>query len=108
MANIKHGTQAPRSTGAVRERGDWVPILPALLEFTVHGARCVSWHPGPVRRGAPTATTGLLLTDPLGESVHPTIDIDAIVEASGLLEVRLIEADVASCGLSRDVESGVI
>ena len=40
----------------VRGRGDWAPILPALLEFAVHGARyAFPAVPGPVRRGVPTS-----------------------------------------------------
>jgi hypothetical protein len=40
----------------MRDRGDWSPVRPALLEFAVHGVRYV-WpaQPGPVKRGVPTA-----------------------------------------------------
>jgi hypothetical protein len=54
------------------------------------------------------ATAGLLLTDPLAESVRPTVDVDAIVEASGLTQFQRIEAAVASRGFARDVDSDVI
>ena len=54
------------------------------------------------------AMAGLLLTDPLAESVRPTVDVDAIVEASGLTQFQRIEAEVASRGFARDVDSGVI
>lgn len=40
----------------MRGRGDWVPVLPALLEFAIHGVRYA--YPavaGPVKRGVPTA-----------------------------------------------------
>ena len=36
------------------------------------------------------ATAGLLLTDPLAESVRPTVDVDAIVEASGLTPAEVL------------------
>ena len=39
-----------------RGRGDWAPIIPALLEFAVHGVRYA--YPaliGPVKRGVPTS-----------------------------------------------------
>jgi len=40
----------------VRGRGDWAPVLPALIEFAEHGVRYV-WptSPGAIKRGVPTA-----------------------------------------------------
>lgn len=39
-----------------RGRGDWSPVVPAILEFAVHGVRYV-WPAelGPVKRGVPTS-----------------------------------------------------
>lgn len=54
------------------------------------------------------ATAGLLLTDPLAESVRPTIDVDAIIQADNLMHFYRIEAQMEACGFVRDVASGVI
>ena len=53
------------------------------------------------------ATAGLLITDPLADSVRATKDVDAIVEA-GLGQFHRIEQEVAESGFVRDVESGVV
>lgn len=53
------------------------------------------------------STAGLLLTDPLAEGVRPTLDVDAIVQAS-LIQYYQIEADLEQRGFVRDADSGVI
>ena len=53
------------------------------------------------------ATAGLLVTDPLADSVRATKDVDAIVEAR-LAQFHSIEEQIADLGFVRDVESGVI
>lgn len=53
-ASVKRATLA--GLAVVKERGEWAPVLPALLEFAVHGARyAFPAVPGPVRRGVPTS-----------------------------------------------------
>lgn len=49
---------------AMRGRGDWSPIRPALLEFAEHGLRYV-WPAvvGPVKRGVPTSFGALPLSE---------------------------------------------
>lgn len=54
------------------------------------------------------STAGLLLTDPLAEGVRPTLDVDAVVEASDLIHFGRIERQLAQLGFLRDVDSGVI
>ncbi|HEX2082473.1 MAG TPA: hypothetical protein VHF86_03190, partial [Xanthomonadaceae bacterium] len=54
------------------------------------------------------STAGLLLTDPLAESVRPTMDVDAIVEADDLTQFYRIEVELEQRGFIRDAESGVI
>ena len=54
------------------------------------------------------STAGLLLTDPAAESVRPTKDVDAIVEAESLPQFYRIEAQVEALGFVRDADSGVI
>lgn len=53
-ASVKRA--AAGGLAAVRGRGDWSPVRPALLEFAIHGVRYV-WpaEVGPVRRGVPTS-----------------------------------------------------
>lgn len=53
------------------------------------------------------AVAGLLVTDPLADSVRATRDVDAVVNASRVL-FHLIEATVAERGFARDVSSDVI
>ena len=53
------------------------------------------------------AVAGLLVTDPLADSVRATRDVDAVVNASRVLFHR-IEATVAERGFARDVSSDVI
>lgn len=53
------------------------------------------------------ATAGLLVTDPLADSVRATKDVDAVVEAR-LAQFHRIEEQVAGLGFVRDVESGVV
>lgn len=53
------------------------------------------------------AVAGLLVTDPLAESVRATRDVDAVVNASRAMFHRIEEA-VAARGFARDVGSGVI
>ena len=53
------------------------------------------------------AVAGLLVTDPLADSVRATRDVDAVVNA-GLALFHRIEATVAGCGFVRDVSSDVI
>lgn len=53
------------------------------------------------------ATAGLLVTDPLADSVRATKDVDAIVEAK-LAQFHSIEEQVANLGFVRDLESGVV
>ncbi len=53
------------------------------------------------------ATAGLLVTDPLADSVRATKDVDAIVEARSA-QFHRIEQQVADSGFVRDVESGVV
>lgn len=53
------------------------------------------------------AVAGLLVTDPLADSVRATRDVDAVVNASRALFHR-IEASVAERGFARDVSSDVI
>ncbi|MDQ3289402.1 MAG: MarR family transcriptional regulator [Pseudomonadota bacterium] len=53
-ASVKRA--AASGLAVVRGRGEWSPVIPALLEFTVHGARyAFPAAPGPVKRGVPTA-----------------------------------------------------
>lgn len=52
------------------------------------------------------AVAGLLVTDPLADSVRATRDVDAVVNASRALFHR-IEATVAERGFARDVSSDV-
>ena len=53
------------------------------------------------------AVAGLLVTDPLADSVRATRDVDAVVNASRAGFHRIEEA-VAACGFARDVSSEVI
>lgn len=53
------------------------------------------------------AVAGLLVTDPLADSVRATRDVDAVVNASRATFHR-IEEDVAACGFARDVSSELI
>lgn len=53
------------------------------------------------------AVAGLLVTDPLAESVRATRDVDAVVEA-GFVQFRRIEEQVAASGFVRDADSDVI
>lgn len=53
------------------------------------------------------AVAGLLVSDPLAETVRATVDVDAVVRAT-LGGFHRIEEDVASCGFVRDIHSGVI
>ena len=53
------------------------------------------------------AVAGLLVTDPLADSVRATRDVDAVVSANRALLHR-IEALVATRGFARDVSSDVI
>lgn len=53
------------------------------------------------------AVAGLLVTDPLADSVRATRDVDAVVNASRAVFHR-IEATVAERGFARDVSSDVI
>lgn len=48
------------------------------------------------------STAGLLLTDPLAESVRPTLDVDAIVQADSLAHYYRIEAQLEQRGFVRD------
>lgn len=53
-ASVKRAVTA--GLAAEHGRGEWEPILPALLEFAVHGARyAYAAVPGPVKRGVPTS-----------------------------------------------------
>lgn len=53
-ASVKRAVAA--GLAAEHGRGEWEPILPALLEFAVHGARyAYAAVPGPVKRGVPTS-----------------------------------------------------
>lgn len=54
------------------------------------------------------STAGLLLTDPLAESVRPTMDVDAIVQADSLAHYYRIEAQLEQRGFVRDAAAGVI
>lgn len=54
------------------------------------------------------STAGLLLTDPLAESVRPTLDVDAIVQADSLAHYYRIEAQLEQRGFVRDAAAGVI
>lgn len=53
-ASVKRAAAA--GLAVVRGRGDWSPVIPALVEFALHGVRYV-WPalPGPVKRGVPTS-----------------------------------------------------
>lgn len=51
---------------------------------------------------------GLLLTDPAAESIRPTRDVDAIVEAASLAGFYRIEAMLPARGFVRDIDSEVI
>lgn len=53
------------------------------------------------------AVAGLLVTDPLADSVRATRDVDAVVNATRAMFHR-IEAAVAQRGFARDVQSDVI
>lgn len=53
------------------------------------------------------AVAGLLVTDPLADSVRATRDVDAVVNANRATFHRIEEA-VAQCGFARDVSSEVI
>jgi hypothetical protein len=53
------------------------------------------------------AAAGLLVTDPLAESVRATRDVDAVVNTSRA-QFHRIEAQVAECGFVRDASSDVI
>lgn len=53
------------------------------------------------------AVAGLLITDPLAESVRATRDVDAVVEAARA-QFHHVEERVAARGFRRDVDSGVI
>lgn len=53
------------------------------------------------------AVAGLLVTDPLAEGVRPTLDVDAVVEASRA-QFHQIEAQVAAAGFQHDTQSEVI
>ena len=53
-ASVKRSTAA--GLAVVHGRGDWAPVVPALLEFAVHGVRYVwSAAAGPVKRGVATS-----------------------------------------------------
>lgn len=54
------------------------------------------------------STAGLLLTDPLAESVRPTLDVDAIVQADSLAHYYRIEAQLEQRGFVRDAAAAVI
>lgn len=51
---------------------------------------------------------GLLLTDPAAESIRPTRDVDAIVEAASLAGFYRMEATLPARGFERDADSEVI
>ncbi|MGY0611254.1 MarR family transcriptional regulator [Luteimonas sp. A501] len=53
-ASVKRSAAA--GLAVVHGRGDWAPVVPALLEFAVHGVRYV-WPAvaGPAKRGVPTS-----------------------------------------------------
>ncbi|WP_298574473.1 MarR family transcriptional regulator [uncultured Luteimonas sp.] len=53
-ASVKRSTAS--GLAVMRGRGDWAPVVPALLEFAVHGVRYV-WPAaaGAVKRGVPTS-----------------------------------------------------
>lgn len=53
------------------------------------------------------SVAGLLLTDPLAESVRATTDVDAIVEA-GRAALHQLENELAERGFARDMTSEVI
>ncbi len=53
------------------------------------------------------AVAGLLVTDPLADSVRATRDVDAVVDANRAMFHRIEEA-VAQRGFARDVDSDVI
>ena len=53
------------------------------------------------------AVAGLLVSDPLADTVRATVDVDAVVRAP-LGRFHQIEQDVASRGFVRDIHSGVI
>jgi len=53
------------------------------------------------------AVAGLLITDPLAESVRATRDVDAVVQAARA-QFHRVEERVAERGFRRDVDSGVI
>ena len=50
------------------------------------------------------AVAGLLVTDPLADTVRATIDVDAVVEA-GIAQFHHIEEQVAVRGFARDMDS---
>lgn len=53
-ASVKRAVLA--GLAVVRGRGDWSPVIPALLEFAVHGVRyAFPAVQGPARRGVPTS-----------------------------------------------------
>lgn len=53
------------------------------------------------------AVAGLLVTDPLADTVRATYDVDAIVQAR-LGQYHRIEEQVAALGFRRDMDSGVV
>ena len=53
-------------------------------------------------------SAGLLLTDPAAESIRPTRDVDAIVEAASLAGFYRIEAMLPERGFERDIDGEVI
>lgn len=54
------------------------------------------------------STAGLLLTDPLAESVRPTVDVDAVVQTDSLAHYYRIEGQLEERGFVRDAAGGVI
>lgn len=54
------------------------------------------------------SSAGLLLTDPLAESVRPTLDVDAVIQTDGLAHYYRIENQLERCGFVRDVAGGVV
>lgn len=54
------------------------------------------------------STAGLLLTDPLAESVRPTVDVDAVVQVDSLAHYYRIEGQLEQRGFLRDAAGGAI
>ena len=51
-------------------------------------------------------TVGLLLTDPAAGGVRPTIDVDAIVDATSYAENAALAERLRSLGLAEDTSEG--